>query len=158
MKPSSSKILPLKKLLTLRELWRWERRKVVFTNGVYDILHPGHVKLLEKSRSLGDVLILALNTDASARRLDKAPGRPVNRLADRAAVAAALACVDVVVSFDEDTPARLLAKLKPDVLVKGGDYKPSSVAGREHAGKVVIVPLKPGYSTTGLIKRLQGKR
>lgn len=158
MKPSSSKILPLKKLLTLRELWRWERRKVVFTNGVYDILHPGHVKLLEKARSLGDVLILALNTDASARRLDKAPGRPVNRLADRAAVAAALACVDVVVSFDEDTPAQLLAKLKPDVLVKGGDYKPSSVAGREHAGKVVIIPLKKGHSTTGLIRRLQGRR
>lgn len=158
MKPSSSKILPLRQLLTLRELWRWERRKVVFTNGVYDILHPGHVKLLEKSRSMGDVLILALNTDASARRLDKAPGRPVNRLADRAAVAAALACVDVVVSFDEDTPAKLLAKLKPDVLVKGGDYKPATVAGREHAGKVVIVPLKSGYSTTGLIKRLQGKR
>lgn len=158
MKPSSSKILPLRKLLTLRELWRWERRKVVFTNGVYDILHPGHVKLLEKSRSLGDVLILALNTDASARRLDKAPGRPVNRLADRAAVAAALSCVDVVVSFDEDTPAKLIAKLKPDVLVKGGDYKPSQVAGREHAGKVAIIPLKKGYSTTGLIKRLQGKR
>ncbi len=158
MKPSSSKILPLRQLLTLRELWRWERRKVVFTNGVYDILHPGHVKLLEKSRSLGDVLILGLNTDASARRLDKAPGRPVNTLRDRAAVAAALACVDVVVSFNEDTPEALLSRLKPDVLVKGGDYRPSQVAGREHAGKVVIVPLKKGHSTTGLIKRLQGKR
>lgn len=158
MKPSSSKILPLRQLLTLRELWRWERRKVVFTNGVYDILHPGHVKLLEKSRALGDVLILGLNSDASARRLDKAPGRPVNTLRDRAAVAAALACVDVVVAFSEDTPERLLSRLKPDVLVKGGDYRPSSVAGRQHAGKVVIVPLKKGYSTTGLIKRLQGRR
>lgn len=158
MKPSSAKILPLKKLLTLRELWRWERRKVVFTNGVYDILHPGHVKLLEKARSLGDLLILGLNTDASARRLDKAPGRPVNALRDRMAVTAALGCVDAVVSFDEDTPAQLLAKLKPDVLVKGGDYGPAQVAGREHAGKVVIVPLKPGHSTTGLIRRLQGRR
>lgn len=158
MKPSASKVLPLAKLLTMRELWRWERRRVVFTNGVYDILHPGHIKLLEKSRSLGDVLILGLNTDASARRLDKAPGRPVNALRDRAAVAAALACVDVVVSFAEDTPERLLSKLKPDVLVKGGDYRPSQVAGRQHAGKVVIVPLKKGHSTTGLIKRLQGKR
>jgi D-beta-D-heptose 7-phosphate kinase/D-beta-D-heptose 1-phosphate adenosyltransferase len=158
MKPSASKVLPLSKLLTLRELWRWERRRVVFTNGVYDILHPGHVKLLEKSRSLGDVLILGLNTDASARRLDKAPGRPVNSLRDRAAVAAALACVDVVVSFSEDTPEALLSKLKPDVLVKGGDYRPSQVAGRRHAGKVVIIPLKKGYSTTGLIKRLQGRR
>lgn len=158
MKPSSAKILPLKKLLTLRELWRWEGKTVVFTNGVYDILHPGHVKLLEKSRSLGDVLILALNTDASARRLDKAPGRPVNALKDRAAVCAALGCVDVVVSFAEDTPEALLSKIRPDVLVKGGDYKPSQVAGRQYAKKVVLVPLKAGHSTTGLIKRLQGKR
>lgn len=158
MKPSSSKRLPLRRLQTLRELWRWEGKTVVFTNGVYDLLHAGHVKLLEKARSLGDVLILGLNTDASARRLDKAPGRPVNRLADRAAVAAALGCVDVVVPFDEDTPERLLSKLKPDVLVKGGDYRPSQVAGARHAGKVVIVPLKKGYSTTALIKRLQGRR
>lgn len=158
MKPSAAKVLPLKKLLTLRELWRWEGKTVVFTNGVYDILHPGHVRLLEKSRSLGDVLILALNSDASARRLDKAPGRPVNTLKDRAAVCAALGCVDVVVSFGEDTPEALLSKVRPDVLVKGGDYKPSQVAGRQYAKKVAIVPLKSGYSTTGLIKRLQGRR
>lgn len=158
MKPSTSKVLPLKKLATLRELWRWEGKTVVFTNGVFDILHPGHVKLLEKSRALGDLLILGLNTDASARRLDKAPGRPINTLADRAAVCAALASVDVVVSFDEDTPAQLLEKLRPDVLVKGGDYKPSQVAGRQYAKKTVIIPLKSGYSTTGLIKRLQGQR
>jgi D-beta-D-heptose 7-phosphate kinase/D-beta-D-heptose 1-phosphate adenosyltransferase len=157
MKPSSAKVLPLKKLLTLRELWRWEGKTVVFTNGVYDILHPGHVKLLEKSRGLGDVLILALNTDASARRLDKAPGRPVNKLADRAAVAAALACVDVVISFDEDTPEAVLERIRPDVLVKGGDYTPAQVAGRRHAKRTVIVPLKAGYSTTRLIKRLQGR-
>ncbi|MDX6769479.1 MAG: adenylyltransferase/cytidyltransferase family protein [Elusimicrobiota bacterium] len=158
MKPSSAKILPLKKLLTLRELWRWEGRKVVFTNGVYDILHPGHVKLLEKARSLGDLLILGLNTDASARRLDKAPGRPVNALRDRMAVTAALGCVDAVVAFDEDTPERLLSRLKPDVLVNGGAYRPDQVAGRAHAGRVVIVALKKGHSTTGLIKRLQGRR
>ncbi len=158
MKPSASKILPLKKLMTLRELWRWEGRTVAFTNGVFDILHAGHVKVLEKAKAQGDLLIVGVNTDASARSLDKAPGRPVNKWRDRAEVVAALACVDAVVGFSESTPERLMSRLKPDVHVKGGDYKPSDLPEAKHAGRVVIVSLKKGYSTTGLIKRLQGKR
>lgn len=158
MKPSRAKILPLKKLLTLRELWRWEGRSVVFTNGVFDILHAGHVRVLEKARAQGDLLIVGVNTDASVRSLEKAPGRPVNAWRDRAEVVAALACVDAVVGFPESTPERLMSRLKPDVQVKGGDYKPSDLPEAKHAGKVVIVALKKGYSTTSLIKRLQGRR
>ncbi|MBI4060357.1 MAG: adenylyltransferase/cytidyltransferase family protein [Elusimicrobia bacterium] len=158
MTTSVSKILPLKKLATMRELWRWEGRVVVFTNGVFDILHAGHVKVLEKARASGDLLIVGVNSDRSARALDKAPGRPVNKWRDRAEVVAALGCVDAVVKFDEATPARLMARLKPDVQVKGGDYRPSDLPESRHAGRVVIVALKKGYSTTGLIKRLQGRR
>ena len=158
MKPSASKILPLKNLLTLRELWRWEGRSVVFTNGVFDLLHSGHVKVLEAAKAQGDLLIVGVNSDASVRLLEKAPGRPINAWRDRAEVVAALACVDAVVGFNESTPERLMSKLKPDVQVKGGDYKPSDLPEAKHAGKVVIVSLKKGYSTTNLIKRLQGKR
>ncbi len=149
-----SKLKTLKRLLTLRRLWAWEGKTVVFTNGVYDLLHAGHVQLLEKAKSLGDVLVLGLNKDQSARRLGKGPERPINRFEDRATVLSALACVDSIVGFEEDTPAQLIARLKPDILVKGGDYAKDQVAGREHAGKVVIVPLKKGYSTTGIVKKL----
>jgi rfaE bifunctional protein nucleotidyltransferase chain/domain len=158
MKPTARKILPLKKLLTLRELWRWEGRNVAFTNGVFDILHAGHVKVLEKAKAQGDLLVVGVNTDASVRMLEKAPGRPINKWRDRAEVIAALACVDAVVGFSESTPERLMARLKPDVHVKGGDYKPSDLPEAKHAGRVAIVSLKKGYSTTALIKRLQGKR
>ena len=158
MKPSSTKITPLKKLLTLRELWRWEGRTVAFTNGVFDILHAGHVKVLEKAKAQGDLLIVGVNSDSSVRMLEKAPGRPINKWRDRAEVVAALACVDAVVGFSEETPERLMSRLKPDVHVKGGDYKPSDLPEANHAGRVAIVSLKKGYSTTSLIKRLQGKR
>ena len=157
MKSTRTKVTSLKKLLTLRALWAFEGKTVVFTNGVFDILHSGHVLLLEKSRALGDVLIVGLNSDASARRLGKGPERPINKWEDRAAVLAALSCVDAVVGFAEDTPERLLTKLKPDVLVKGGDYRVDQIAGRQHARKVVRVPLKKGYSTTSLVARLRGK-
>jgi D-beta-D-heptose 7-phosphate kinase / D-beta-D-heptose 1-phosphate adenosyltransferase len=153
--PAQSKLKNLKRLLTLRQLWGWEGKTVVFTNGVYDLLHAGHVQLLEKARSLGDVLIVGLNSDASARRLDKGPERPINRFEDRATVLGALSCVDAVIGFEEDTPAELLSRLKPDVLVKGGDYRKDQVAGREHAGRVAIVPLKKGYSTTSIVKKLR---
>ena len=152
---SKTKLKTLKRLLTLRQLWRWEGKRVVFTNGVYDLLHAGHVQLLERARALGDVLIVGINSDASARRLGKGPERPINRLDDRTAVLAALACVDAVIGFSEDTPAELLAKLKPDVLVKGGDYRKEQVAGREHAGRVAIIPLKKGYSTTAIARKLR---
>jgi rfaE bifunctional protein nucleotidyltransferase chain/domain len=158
MKASTSKILTLKKLLTLRELWRWEGRSVVFTNGVFDILHAGHVKVLEKAKAQGDLLVVGVNTDASVRLLEKAPGRPINRWRDRAEVVAALGCVDAVAGFSEATPERLMARLKPDVQVKGGDYKPSDLPEAKHAGRVAIVPLKKGYSTTRLIALLQGRR
>ena len=155
---SATKIKTLKKLATLRELWRWEGRAVVFTNGVFDLLHLGHVKVLEKAKAQGDLLIVGINSDRSARALDKAPGRPINKWRDRAEVVAALGCVDAVVKFDESTPEKLMARLKPDVQVKGGDYKPADLPEAKYAGRVVIVPLKKGYSTTRLIKRLQGKR
>lgn len=158
MKSSASKIFPLKKLLTRRELWRWEGRRVVFTNGVFDMLHAGHVKVLEKARAQGDLLVVGVNTDASVRSLEKAPGRPINKWRDRAEVIAALGCVDAVVGFGENTPEKLMSQLKPDVQVKGGDYRPSDLPEAKHAGRVVIVPTKKGYSTTGLIKRLQGMR
>jgi D-beta-D-heptose 7-phosphate kinase/D-beta-D-heptose 1-phosphate adenosyltransferase len=155
MAASRDKIKTIKRLLTLRDLWRWEGKSVVFTNGVFDILHAGHVHLLEKARSLGDILILGLNEDDSVRRLGKGPDRPINRFEDRAAVLAALSCVDVVIGFSEDTPLQLIEKLRPDVLVKGGDYKKSDVAGRQFAGKVVIIPFKKGYSTTSLVTKVR---
>jgi D-beta-D-heptose 7-phosphate kinase/D-beta-D-heptose 1-phosphate adenosyltransferase len=155
---TAAKIAPLAKLLTLRQLWRWEGRKVVFTNGVFDILHAGHVKVLEKAKAQGDLLVVGINSDSSVRALEKAPGRPINKWRDRAEVVAALACVDAVVSFGEKTPEKLMSQLRPDVQVKGGDYKPKDLPEAKYAAKVVIIPLKDGYSTTGLIKRLQGKR
>jgi rfaE bifunctional protein nucleotidyltransferase chain/domain len=158
MKFSLTKIFSLKKLLTLRELWRWEGKEVVFTNGVFDLLHSGHVKVLEKAKAQGDLLIVGINTDSSVRSLAKAPGRPINAWQDRAEVVAALGCVDAVVGFSEKTPENLMSKVKPDIQVKGGDYKPSDLPEARYAGRVVIIPLKKGYSTTDLIKKLQGRR
>jgi D-beta-D-heptose 7-phosphate kinase/D-beta-D-heptose 1-phosphate adenosyltransferase len=151
----SAKTKTLKKLIRLRQLWAWEGKKVVFTNGVYDLFHAGHVHMLERAKSLGDVLIVGVNKDASARRLGKGPERPINKFEDRAVVLCALSCVDAVIGFDEDTPLSVIEALKPDVLVKGADYKKHQVAGKEHAGKVVLVPLKKGYSTTGIVKKLR---
>jgi len=134
-------------------VWKVEGKKVVFTNGCYDILHPGHVRLLEAARSLGDVLILALNTDASVQRL-KGPSRPVLSQEQRAAAAGALEAVDAVTFFDEDTPRELIALVLPDVLVKGADWS-HFIAGREEVeaagGEVKALPLEPGYSTTNLV-------
>jgi rfaE bifunctional protein nucleotidyltransferase chain/domain len=131
---------------------------VVFTNGIFDVLHRGHVALLVAARREGDLLAVGLNGDASARRL-KGPERPVNGERDRAYVLAALACVDVVVPFDEDTPAALIAELEPDVLVKGADYAPGQIVGADvveaRGGRVVRVPLEEGYSTTDLIARVR---
>lgn len=135
--------------------WRRRRRRVVFTNGVFDILHAGHVSLLERSRALGDFLVVGVNSDASVRRLGKGPERPINPLKDRQRVLAALACVDAVTSFSEGTPERLLSLLKPDVMVKGADYRPDQVAGRRHAGKLVLLPLVAGRSTTAVVKKLR---
>jgi rfaE bifunctional protein nucleotidyltransferase chain/domain len=134
-------------------------QKVVFTNGCFDLLHLGHVRYLEEARSLGDALIVGVNTDASVARLMKGPGRPLTPEADRARVLAALACVDRVVLFAEDTPLQLITLLAPDILVKGGDYRLDKIVGREvvlaRGGRVVPLPFLPGYSTTRLIDRIR---
>ena len=128
----------------------------MFTNGCYDILHPGHVRLLEKARSLGDVLVLALNTDASVRRL-KGPSRPLISEQERAAMVLALEAVDAVTLFDEDTPRELIADVLPDILIKGADWA-HFIAGREEVeaagGRVLALPLEPGYSTTGIVEEI----
>jgi rfaE bifunctional protein nucleotidyltransferase chain/domain len=142
--------------------WR-ERQsaRVVFTNGVFDLLHPGHVDVLVAARACGDALIVGVNSDASVRRL-KGPDRPVRSEAERAYVLAALEAVDAVAVFDQDTPIELVRLLQPDVIVKGGDYSPDTVVGaadvRARGGEVVIVPLTPGHSTTSTIERLRGRR
>ena len=127
--------------------------KIVFTNGCFDILHVGHVSYLEQAARLGRHLIVGLNTDASVKRL-KGATRPLNHELDRARVLAALACVDAGVLFGEDTPTELVKKIRPDILVKGGDYKPEEVAGREYAGEVQIIKFEDGYSTTGLLEKV----
>jgi rfaE bifunctional protein nucleotidyltransferase chain/domain len=136
--------------------WQRAGKKVVFTNGCYDILHPGHIRLLESARSLGDILILALNTDASVQRL-KGPTRPLISQDQRAELAAALEAVDAVTFFDEDTPRELIAAVLPDVLIKGADWA-HFIAGREEVeaagGKVLALPLEPGYSTTGILEEV----
>ncbi|HSW49847.1 MAG TPA: adenylyltransferase/cytidyltransferase family protein [Bryobacteraceae bacterium] len=143
-------------LVAERAGWKRAGKKVVFTNGCYDILHPGHIRLLEKARSLGDVLILALNTDASVRRL-KGPSRPLIPEGDRITMAVALEAVDAVTLFDEDTPRELIAAVLPDILIKGADWA-HFIAGREEVeaagGEVLALPLEPGYSTTGIVDEI----
>jgi len=132
---------------------------VVFTNGVFDVLHRGHVSYLAQARAQGASLVVALNTDASARRLGKGPDRPLNHQADRAAVIAALASVDLVTFFDEDTPVALLAELRPQVYVKGGDYDMRTLAETRlvegYGGRALAIPFVEGYSTTALVKRIR---
>ena len=132
--------------------------RVVFTNGCFDLLHPGHVRYLEAARALGDVLVVGLNDDDSVRR-QKGPGRPILRLAERAEVLAALAAVDHVVAFSEDTPLRLIEDLRPDVLVKGSDWGLGEIVGREcvleRGGRVERIDLVPGVSTSELIRRIR---
>jgi len=143
-------------------LLAWRSRQagpVVFTNGVFDLLHPGHVEYLEAARALGDVLVVGVNADASARRLAKGPGRPVNQAQARARVLAALEAVDRVVVFDEDTPLELIEALHPDVLVKGGDYTRATMVGADfvesYGGTVLAIDLIPGHSTTTIVERLR---
>jgi D-glycero-beta-D-manno-heptose 1-phosphate adenylyltransferase len=143
-------------LVDARAEWKGEGKTVVFTNGCYDILHPGHIRLLESARSLGDILILALNSDASVRRL-KGPLRPLIRERDRAALGLGLEAVDAVTFFDEDTPRELIAAVLPDILVKGADWA-HWIAGREEVeaagGRVLALALEPGYSTSGIVEQI----
>lgn len=132
---------------------------LVFTNGVFDVLHPGHVAYLTSARALGDALIVGVNTDASTRRLGKGPGRPIQCEADRAVMVGALESVDAVCLFDDDTPASLIGALLPDVLVKGGDYDLQNVVGREvveaAGGRVELIPFVEGHSTSDLLERIR---
>jgi D-beta-D-heptose 7-phosphate kinase / D-beta-D-heptose 1-phosphate adenosyltransferase len=156
---------PEGKILTPEELtaraadWRSAGKRIVLTNGCFDLLHAGHLALLSQAARLGDVLVLAINSDASVQRL-KGPERPLVPQAERAALLAALTCVDAVTIFAEDTPLAVLQSVLPHVLVKGGDYQPSEVIGRElieaAGGRVVIVPLMPERSTTSLVERIRG--
>ena len=134
--------------------------RVVFTNGVFDLLHPGHVDVLAAARSRGDALVVGVNTDASVKRL-KGSGRPVRNEIERAYVLAALESVDCVVLFEQDTPLELVVELKPDVIAKGGDYSVDTIVGaREVAqwgGEAVVIPLTPGQSTTSIIERMRDK-
>lgn len=139
---------------------RTDGRRVVFTNGCYDLLHVGHVRLLQAARAMGDLLVVGVNSDASVRRLDKGAERPLVGEAERAEVVAALGCVDYVIVFGEDTPAESILALRPHVHVKGGDYSsealPEAAAVRQVGGEIRIVPLVPGHSTSNLVERMRG--
>ncbi|MGH7135074.1 MAG: D-glycero-beta-D-manno-heptose 1-phosphate adenylyltransferase, partial [Pirellulales bacterium] len=152
---SRSAVMPLDNLLAEIAEHRAQTRTVVFTNGCFDLLHVGHVRLLEEAAALGDVLVVAVNSDASVRRL-KGPTRPIVREADRAAMIADLPCVDHVVIFDETTPCRVLEAIRPDVLVKGGTYTGEEIVGREivesYGGRVCVTSRVDGVSTTRLVE------
>ena len=134
-------------------------RQIVFTNGVFDLLHPGHVRYLTEARKYGDVLIVGINSDRSARAIDKAPDRPVNTESERAEILSALSAVDAVVVFDEETPLAIVSALEPDVLVKGADWAEDAIVGRDvverRGGRVVRIPLAAGYSTTKILEKVR---
>jgi len=154
-----------KKLIPVEEIPRFVNsrklngRRIVFTNGCFDILHPGHVDYLTQARDLGDILILGLNSDDSVRRLNKGPDRPINTQEARAKVLAGLGCIDAIVYFNEDTPLELIKKVQPDFLVKGGDWKVEQIVGHDivlaNGGKVLTIPFLDGFSTKGLLNKLQ---
>jgi rfaE bifunctional protein nucleotidyltransferase chain/domain len=155
---------PATKVLTWAEAASWRARlrgRLVFTNGVFDLLHPGHIDVLVGARRHGDALVVGLNSDTSVERL-KGSGRPLRSEADRGYVLAALEAVDAVVVFTEDTPLELIRHLRPDVLVKGGDYSEETIVGARDVaawgGRVVVIPLRPGHSTTSTIARVRGNR
>jgi rfaE bifunctional protein nucleotidyltransferase chain/domain len=152
------KLISKEDALRLVNIKKMVGKKTVFTNGCFDILHPGHVDYLNQARDLGNFLVLGLNTDASVKLLDKAPNRPINNELDRAAVLAGLSCVDAIILFNEATPLELITYLNPNVLVKGNDYEVEKIVGYEviksNGGDVITIPFLDGYSTTELIKRI----
>ncbi len=159
MKKEAGKVYPLKKLIPIRKRLKWAGKKVVFTNGCFDLLHGGHVRLFHEARKKGDVLIVALNSDASVRRL-KGPSRPIFPLKERFEILAALADVDYLTSFGEATPQKIIAALLPDVLVKGGDWGPNEIVGRAEVeaagGRVARIRYYEGHSTSSIIRRIAG--
>lgn len=154
----NAKILDQEKLEKSLVFWRLMKKKIVFTNGCFDIIHPGHISYLSKAADLGTILIIGLNTDASVKRL-KGRGRPVNDEVARAQSLAALFFIDAIILFDEDTPYNLIKEVKPDILVKGSDYKSEDIVGhdivKENGGEVVTINLLPGYSTTSIIQKIK---
>ncbi len=159
MKPSTpNKLKNLPALLKEAARFKKSRKKIVFTNGCFDILHVGHVRYLSEAKKLGDALVVAINTDASVKKL-KGPERPVTRQEDRAEVLGGLSSVDYVIFFGENTPEKVIHALRPDVLVKGGDWKVEQIAGgsfvKSYGGKVKSLPFYNGFSTTGLIEKIR---
>jgi D-beta-D-heptose 7-phosphate kinase/D-beta-D-heptose 1-phosphate adenosyltransferase len=156
-KRQDEKIIPLEELVKVRCELRQKGRKVVFTNGCFDLLHAGHVRLFQEAKKWGDILIVALNDDASVRRI-KGPSRPIFPLAERWEILEAMKDIDFLTSFSEDTPQKIIASLLPDVLVKGGDWRPEKVVGKEEVeaagGKVVTVPYLRGHSSSSIIKKI----
>ncbi len=157
--PLTPHVFPLVELVRQVAVWRVKSDRVVFTNGVFDLLHPGHVAYLQEAAALGHRLVVGLNSDASVKRLGKGDDRPINGEAHRAAVLAALRCVDAVVVFDQDTPLALIEAITPDVLVKGGDWRPEDIVGSghvlAHGGQVRSLQFVDGLSTTGILARIR---
>jgi rfaE bifunctional protein nucleotidyltransferase chain/domain len=155
---TNQKILPLEKAMPVIDGWKEKGQKIVFTNGCFDIIHLGHLDYLEKSRTIGDKLVVGLNTDRSVRQL-KGPGRPINSEHARARMLAALSFVDMIIAFDEETPLELIKQVKPDILIKGNDYKIENIVGSDFVlgsgGEVKTIELLEGYSTTSLIEKIK---
>lgn len=153
------KILSGETLVHQLNLWRFFGKKIVFTNGCFDILHRGHVDYLCKARDFGDILVVGVNSDASVKRLNKSPERPVNTEQTRSFILASSMLIDAVVVFDEDTPYELIKIVQPDVLVKGADYKPEEIVGADivkaKGGNIVTIELTQGFSTTSLIQKIK---
>ena len=161
MRNPTSKIVSRAALAAVSRRMAREGKRLVFTNGCFDLMHPGHVRLLNRARRLGDALAVALNSDASVRRL-KGPGRPVLKQKERAEILAALECVDFVAVFSEPTPQQIIRAVRPKVLVKGGDWSPSRIVGRAtvvaDGGEVRVIPLQKGFSTTAILRRILSRR
>jgi len=161
MKVTPSRVLSTAEAEAWAERARGAGKRVVFTNGVFDLVHPGHIRYLRDARALGDALIVAVNSDRSVRA-NKGPGRPINAESERGEVLAALSFVDAVVVFDEETPDGIIRRLQPDVLVKGADWAHDNIVGRDtveaRGGRVVRMEIAPGFSTTSIIERIQGGR
>lgn len=157
--PHEPHVLDLVALQRIAHGWRMKGARIVFTNGVFDILHKGHVTYLQQAAALGDRLVVGLNSDASVRRLGKGDDRPLNDQDSRSAVLSALRCVDAVVLFEQDTPLELIQVVRPDVLVKGGDWSPDKIVGaslvQDHGGEVYSLSLVDGFSTTRLVERIR---
>lgn len=152
------KILTLQEAIALREEWKNTGEKVVFTNGVFDLIHPGHIVYLQEAKSLGTKLILGLNSDQSVRMLGKGPSRPINSEQDRAVIMSGLLMIDAVVIFEEETPLQIISELLPDILVKGGDYTIETIVGAKevlaNGGQVKSLQFLPGYSTSSIEQKI----